>query len=151
MCSLVIGNGDSRQIAENCSCDSKEKKKQTSNAPCLPRWQTDKNYLRKVLTLTLQLSTFLFYVVVYHFGLLMMCMQNSYDTIFDAHQMRISTTYVSSVMLGLKQLEIRNVTMTVKIREEKHKHNAVKLSQIRRRIELLVCVKKIILIFEMNL
>jgi hypothetical protein len=30
------------------------------------------------------------------------------------HQMRISTTYVSSVMLRLKNLEIRNV-MTVKI------------------------------------
>jgi hypothetical protein len=63
------------------------------------------------------------------------------------HQMRISTNDVSSEMLRPKQLEIGNIS--IKIRKEKQKQNAVKLSQTLRRIEL--CVRKMILRFEMNL
>jgi hypothetical protein len=65
--------------------------------------------------------------------------------------MRISTTLkVSSVVLGPKKLEIwgekscENCT-----RAEETKYCAMKLSQIRRKIEL--CMRDIILCFEMNL
>jgi hypothetical protein len=55
------------------------------------------------------------------------------------HQMRISTTQVSSVMLRSKKLEIRKQMWKLK---------EPKLSQIRRRIEL--CLGEIIIRFEMN-
>jgi hypothetical protein len=64
------------------------------------------------------------------------------------HQMRISTNQVSSVVLGPKKLEIRKIVKTVK-EPEKTKYCAMKLSQIRRRIEL--CMREIILRFEMTL
>jgi hypothetical protein len=48
------------------------------------------------------------------------------------HQMRISTTQVSSVMLRSKKLEIRKQMRKLK----EPKQSAMKLSQIRRRIEL---------------
>jgi hypothetical protein len=53
-----------------------------------------------VLNLTLQSSTFLFYVVRY-----VSCKTNTLPILM--HQMRISTTQVSSVMLRSKKLEIR--------------------------------------------
>jgi hypothetical protein len=66
------------------------------------------------------------------------------------HQMRISTTQVSSVMLRSKKLEIR------KKKYEKTESavgwkpkSTMKLSQIRRRIEL--CPREIILRFKMTL
>jgi hypothetical protein len=64
--------------------------------------------------------------------------------------MRISTNLskVSSVMLWSKKLEIQKNVKTVK-ELIKTRKRAVKLSQIRRRIEL--CMKVIILRFEMNL
>jgi hypothetical protein len=62
------------------------------------------------------------------------------------HQMRISTTQVSSVMLRSKQLEIRKKCEIWKSCRMKTKQNAMKLSQIRRRIEL--CLREIILRFE---
>jgi hypothetical protein len=46
------------------------------------------------------------------------------------HQMRMSITYISSMMLRAKNLEIRN-SMTVKT-QNKTKQTAVKWSQIRR-------------------
>jgi hypothetical protein len=67
-------------------------------------------------------------------------------TIF-IHRMRISTKYVSSVMLRSKYLEIQNV-MTVKD-PETPKKSSVNWRKIRRRIEL--CMREIILRFEMNL
>jgi hypothetical protein len=65
------------------------------------------------------------------------------------HQMRISTTQVSSVMLRSKKMEIRKKCENWKSRRMKTKESAMKLSQIRRRIEL--CMREIILRFEMNL
>jgi hypothetical protein len=56
------------------------------------------------------------------------------------HQMRISSNYVSSVMPGLINLEIRDV-MAVKTQTESR--------EIRQRIEL--CMREIILCFEINL
>jgi hypothetical protein len=64
------------------------------------------------------------------------------------HQVHILTNQVSSVMLSLKELEIRKKIKTVK-ESLKTKQSAMKLSQIRRRIEL--CMREIILPFEMNL
>jgi hypothetical protein len=64
------------------------------------------------------------------------------------HQMHISTTKVSSVVLGPKKLEIRK-TLWNCIWAERTKYYAMKLNQIRRRIEL--CMREIILRFEMNL
>jgi hypothetical protein len=54
------------------------------------------------------------------------------------HRMRISTTEVSSVVLRPKKLEIRKTNCENCIRAEKTKYCAMKLSQIRRRIELFV-------------
>jgi hypothetical protein len=64
------------------------------------------------------------------------------------HQMRISTNQVSSVMLRSKKLEIRK---NVKIMKDpiKTKQSSMKLSQIRRRIEL--CMREIILIWDQTL
>jgi hypothetical protein len=64
------------------------------------------------------------------------------------HQMRISTNQVSSVVLGPKKLEIRKKSENCK-RTKKPKYCAMKLNQIRRRIEL--CMWEMILRFEMNL
>jgi hypothetical protein len=49
--------------------------------------------------------------------------------------MRISTNQVSSVVLRPKKLEIRKIVRTIK-EPKKNKYCAMKLSQIRRRIEL---------------
>jgi hypothetical protein len=65
------------------------------------------------------------------------------------HQMRISTTQVSSMMLRSKKLEIREKMWNWKSRWIKTKQSAMKLSQIRRRLEL--WLREIILRFEMNL
>jgi hypothetical protein len=69
------------------------------------------------------------------------------------HQMRISTTEVSSVMLRSKKLEIQKKKKEKKMWKLKEpsdvNQNAIKLSQIRRRIEL--CMREIMLRFEMNL
>jgi hypothetical protein len=65
------------------------------------------------------------------------------------HQMRISTTQVSSVMLKSKKLEIRKKKLKLKSRRMKTKQSVMKLSQIRRRMELYL--RKIIIRFEMNL
>jgi hypothetical protein len=63
------------------------------------------------------------------------------------HQMRISTTQVSSVMLRSKKLEIRKKNYeNWKNRRMKTKQSAMKLSQIRRRIELYL--REIIIRFE---
>jgi hypothetical protein len=63
------------------------------------------------------------------------------------YQMHISTNEVSSVMLCLKKLEIlkkcENYEKTIKYQ------SVMKLSQIRQRIEL--CMREIILLFQMNL
>jgi hypothetical protein len=70
------------------------------------------------------------------------------------HQMRISTNQDSSVELRPKKLEIRKQKLW-KLYEPKekkknqNKYCAMKLSQIRSRIEL--CMSEIILRFEMNL
>jgi hypothetical protein len=51
------------------------------------------------------------------------------------HYMRISTNQVSSVVFRPKKVEIRKIVKTIK--ESKYnKYCAMKLSQIRRRIEL---------------
>jgi hypothetical protein len=60
-------------------------------------------------------------------------------------QMRISTTQVSSVMLRSKKLEIRKTERAVGWKP----NSAMKLSKIRRRIEL--CLREIILRSEINL
>jgi hypothetical protein len=66
------------------------------------------------------------------------------------HQMHISNTQVSSVMLRSKKLEIQEKRDNWKSRRMITKQSAMKLSQIRRRIEL--CLKEIMLhCFEMNL
>jgi hypothetical protein len=67
------------------------------------------------------------------------------------HQMCISTNQVSSVVLRLKKLEICKIVKAVKEPGGKktNKYCAMKLSQIRGRIEL--CMREIILRFEMNL
>jgi hypothetical protein len=67
------------------------------------------------------------------------------------HQMRISTTQVSLVMPRSKKLEIRKKKKceNCKSRWMKTKQSAMKLSEIRRRIKL--CLREIILRFEMNL
>jgi hypothetical protein len=54
------------------------------------------------------------------------------------HQMRISTTQVSSVMLWSKKFEIRKKKDKWKLKEpsDENQQSAMKLSQIRRRIEL---------------
>jgi hypothetical protein len=62
------------------------------------------------------------------------------------HQMCISTNEVSSVVLWLKKLEIRKIVKTVRV--EQTKYCAMKLRQLRRRIEL--CMREITLRFEMN-
>jgi hypothetical protein len=60
------------------------------------------------------------------------------------HQMRMSTTQVSSVMLRSKKMEIREKGCeNWKSRRMKTKQSAMKLSQIRRRIEL--CLREIYL------
>jgi hypothetical protein len=64
------------------------------------------------------------------------------------HQMRISTQ-VSSVMLKSEKLEIRKKSENWKSRRMKTKQRAMKLSKIRRWIEL--CLRDLILRFEMNL
>jgi hypothetical protein len=61
--------------------------------------------------------------------------------------MRISTNKVSSVMLRPKKFEIRKKWESFE--RAGKKQSAMKLSQIRRRIEL--CMREIILRFEMNL
>jgi hypothetical protein len=58
-----------------------------------------------------------------------------------------ASTQVSSVVLRPKKLKSKKNLKTVK--EPKNKYCAWKLSQIRRRIEL--CMREIILLFEMNL
>ena len=65
------------------------------------------------------------------------------------HQMRISTTHVSSEMLRSKELEIRKKSENCKSRRMKTKQSTLKLSQIRRRIEL--CPREIILRFGKTL
>jgi hypothetical protein len=65
------------------------------------------------------------------------------------HQMSISTNQVSSVVLRPKKLEIRKKVVKIVKEPKKTKYYAMKLSQIRRRIEL--CMREIILRFEMNL
>jgi hypothetical protein len=65
------------------------------------------------------------------------------------HPMCISTNEVSSVVLEPKKLEIQKTNCENCKRAEKTKYCAMKLSQIRRRIEL--CMREIILRFEMNL
>jgi hypothetical protein len=66
------------------------------------------------------------------------------------HQMHISTTQVSTVMLRLKKFEIRwNKCENWKSRRMKTRQSAMKLSKIRRRIELYL--REIILRFEMKL
>jgi hypothetical protein len=63
--------------------------------------------------------------------------------------MRISTTQVSSVMLRSKKLEIKNKKCeNWKSRRMKIQESAMKLGQIRRRIEL--SLREIVLRFEMN-
>jgi hypothetical protein len=62
------------------------------------------------------------------------------------HQMRISTTYVSSVMLRSKNWNLKYYDNKY---PKKSKQSAVKWNQIRRRIEL--CMREMILCFEMNL
>jgi hypothetical protein len=58
------------------------------------------------------------------------------------HQMRISTTSVSSVVLGPKKLEIRKSLWKLHVYEpKKNKYYAMKFNQIRRRIEL--CIREI--------
>jgi hypothetical protein len=67
------------------------------------------------------------------------------------HQMRISTNYVSSVMLGQEKLKIRKLIVK-NVKEPKKttpKQNVMKLSQIHRGIEL--CMRDIILRFDMTL
>jgi hypothetical protein len=64
------------------------------------------------------------------------------------HQMRISTTQVSSMMLRKRKLEIRNKMWKQKEQSDENQ-STMKLSQIRRRIEL--GLREIILHFEMNL
>jgi hypothetical protein len=61
----------------------------------------------------------------------------SYDVLM--HQMRISTNYISSMMVRPKNLELQNV-MIVKT-ENNAKHSGVKCNQICQRIEL--CMKEI--------
>jgi hypothetical protein len=63
------------------------------------------------------------------------------------HQMRISTNKVSSVMLRPKEFDIGKKEW--KNCESRKNPSAMKLSQIRRRIEL--SMREIILCFEMNL
>jgi hypothetical protein len=47
------------------------------------------HYMTNMMILTLQLSTFLFYVVTYHFHLLMVCMSHSwFDTQEQVLRMR---------------------------------------------------------------
>jgi hypothetical protein len=66
------------------------------------------------------------------------------------HQMCISTTQVSSVMLRSTKLEIQKKYCEIwKSRRVKTKNSDMKLSQIRRRIKLYL--REIILRFEMNL
>jgi hypothetical protein len=66
------------------------------------------------------------------------------------HQMRISTTQVFSVMLRSKKLDIRKKCEKWKSHRMKTKKECHEiLSQISQRIEL--CVREIILRFEMNL
>jgi hypothetical protein len=65
------------------------------------------------------------------------------------HQMRISTNKVSLVMLRPKNFEIRKKWEKLKEPGEKPQQSAMKLSQIRRRMKL--CMREIILRFEMNL
>ena len=57
------------------------------------------------------------------------------------HQMRISTTQVSSVMLRLKKLEIREKKVQIVKEPIKPKQSAMKLSQICGRIDL--CMREI--------
>jgi hypothetical protein len=64
------------------------------------------------------------------------------------HQMRISTIQDSSVMLRPKKLAIRKNVKPVK-EPTKTKTESIKLSQIRQRID--ICMREIILLFEMNL
>jgi hypothetical protein len=65
------------------------------------------------------------------------------------HQMRISTNQVSSVVLRPKKFEIRKMVVKTVKQPKKTKYYTMKLSQIRRRIEL--CMREIVLRFEMNL
>jgi hypothetical protein len=54
------------------------------------------------------------------------------------HQMRISTTQIFSVILRSKKLEIRKKQMwKLKELRMKTKQSAMKLSQIRRRIDII--------------
>jgi hypothetical protein len=66
-------------------------------------------------------------------------------------QMRISSTQVFSVVIRPKKLEIRkqNCENCTRIEKKQTKYRAMKLSQIRRRIEL--CMREIIICFEMHL
>jgi hypothetical protein len=66
------------------------------------------------------------------------------------HQMRFSTTQFSSVMLSSKKLEIRKCE-NWESRRMKTKQSAMKLSQIRRRIYTELCLREIILRFDVNL
>ena len=65
------------------------------------------------------------------------------------HQIRISTTKVSSVMLRSKGLEIRKKGKLEEPSDENEIECHEILSQIRRRIEL--CLREIIIRFELNL
>jgi hypothetical protein len=65
------------------------------------------------------------------------------------HQMRMSTTQVSLVMLTSKKFEIEKKCENWKSHVMKTKQSAMILSQIRRRIEL--CLREILFGFEMNL
>jgi hypothetical protein len=65
------------------------------------------------------------------------------------HQLRISTTKVSSVMFRSKKLDIRKKCENWKSRQMKTKQSAVKFCKIRRKIEL--CLREMIFRFEMNL
>jgi hypothetical protein len=67
------------------------------------------------------------------------------------HQMHISTNKVSSVILGAPEVGIqKRIVKTKRVwGEKKTKRSAMRLSQIRGRIEL--CMREIILCFEMTL
>jgi hypothetical protein len=67
------------------------------------------------------------------------------------HQMRISTNKVSSVMLRPKKFEIRTNWENCERAEKQKTTSAMKLSQMHRMIELHVCMREIIIRFEMNL
>jgi hypothetical protein len=79
------------------------------------------------------------------------CMQNSYDTNFDAsYEMRISIIYI---YLFSEKAEKIGTSKCYDCEDPKktHKERAVKWSQIRRRIIRAICMNEKMLRFEMNL